>query len=54
MIFWYGANQFVLHGLPQLKINKVLGILGANGIGKSTALKILTKNLAINFGKYLD
>jgi ATP-binding cassette subfamily E protein 1 len=30
----------------------VLGLVGTNGIGKSTALKILSGNLIPNLGKY--
>jgi ATP-binding cassette subfamily E protein 1 len=34
------------------KKGKVLGIIGQNGIGKSTLLKILSGDLKINFGKF--
>lgn len=49
-LYRYGENQFVIYGIPFPRINKVLGIIGVNGIGKSTALKLLTKQLVINFG----
>ena len=39
--FRYGPNSFKLHKLPVPRINQVLGLVGTNGIGKSTALKIL-------------
>jgi ATP-binding cassette subfamily E protein 1 len=37
----YGANTFKLYKLPTPKAGQVLGLVGNNGIGKSTALKIL-------------
>ena len=33
---------------------EVLGLVGTNGIGKSTALKILSGNMLPNLGKYDD
>ena len=48
----YGPNSFKLHRLPLLQPNHVLGLLGSNGIGKSTALRILAGKLLPNFGKY--
>ena len=50
----YGNNEFMLYGLPIFKENKVVGILGRNGIGKSTALNILSGGLVPNLGKYKD
>ena len=38
----YGPNQFKLFGLPTPRPNQVLGLVGSNGMGKSTALKILS------------
>ena len=37
----YSANSFKLHRLPVPRPGCVLGLVGTNGIGKSTALKIL-------------
>src|ERR1700739_3217863 len=34
----YGSNGFKLHRLPVPMAGKVLGLVGRNGIGKSTAL----------------
>lgn len=48
----YGPNSFKLHRLPIPRIGKILGLVGKNGIGKSTVLKILSGNLIPNFGDY--
>jgi len=46
----YGRNTFKLHRLPVPRSGQVLGLIGANGIGKSTALKILSGELFPNLG----
>jgi len=48
----YGRNGFALYGLPIPLEGKVTGILGANGIGKSTAVKILSGQLRPNLGTF--
>jgi ATP-binding cassette, sub-family E, member 1 len=48
----YGKNGFALYGLPIPSPGKVTGILGANGIGKSTAIKILSGQLHPNLGNF--
>ena len=48
----FGQNQFELFGLPNLEEGTVLGLLGPNGIGKSTIMNILSGNLIPNFGDY--
>ena len=48
----YGRNGFALYGLPIPVEGKVTGILGANGIGKSTAVKILSGKLRPNLGNF--
>jgi ATP-binding cassette subfamily E protein 1 len=48
----YGKNGFALYGLPFPVDGKVTGILGANGIGKSTAIKILSGQLRPNLGNF--
>lgn len=48
----YGRNGFALYGLPTPVEGKVTGILGANGIGKSTAVKILSGQLRPNLGNF--
>jgi ATP-binding cassette subfamily E protein 1 len=50
-IYSYGKNQFRLHGLPIPKEKSVLGIVGRNGIGKTTIIKILSGNIIPNFGE---
>lgn len=46
----YGPNTFVLYGLPAPIEGKVTGVIGANGIGKSTAMKILSGQISPNLG----
>jgi ATP-binding cassette subfamily E protein 1 len=46
----YGPNSFVLYGMAIPVEGKVTGILGANGIGKSTSVQILSGNLVPNLG----
>lgn len=48
----YSANSFKLHRLPTPRPGQVLGLVGTNGIGKSTALKILAGKQKPNLGKY--
>lgn len=50
----YTANSFKLHRLPTPRTGQVLGLVGTNGIGKSTALKILAGKLKPNLGRYDD
>ncbi|KXS41936.1 MAG: putative ATPase RIL [Methanolobus sp. T82-4] len=47
----YGPNAFALYGLPVPQVGRVTGILGPNGIGKSTAVQILSGTLVPNFGE---
>ncbi len=49
-IFRYDENGFLLCRLPLLRPGKVVGLIGQNGVGKSTVLKILSGKLKINFG----
>ncbi|CAH2351450.1 translation initiation factor Rli1p [[Candida] railenensis] len=48
----YSANSFKLHRLPTPRPGQVLGLVGTNGIGKSTALKILAGKQKPNLGRY--
>ncbi|MFH1770492.1 MAG: ribosome biogenesis/translation initiation ATPase RLI [archaeon] len=47
----YGKNGFALYNLPTPIFGKVVGIIGRNGIGKSTAVKILADVLKPNLGR---
>ncbi len=49
-IHQYGVNGFRLYNLPTPK-EGVVGIVGANGIGKTTMMKILSGELKPNLGK---
>ena len=46
----YGPNMFMLKNLPNMKPGIIMGMVGANGVGKSTALKILAGKLIPNLG----
>jgi len=46
----YGENKFALYSLPTPIFDKVVGVLGINGIGKSSAISILGGLLKPNFG----
>ncbi len=48
----YSANSFKLHRLPMPRPGEVLGLVGTNGIGKSTALKILAGKQKPNLGRF--
>ena len=48
----YGKNAFKLYGLPIPVRGKILGIIGKNGSGKTTTLRILAGELKPNLGNY--
>jgi len=50
VIHRYGINGFKLFGIPTLKEGFITGILGKNGTGKTTMLKIISGELLPNFG----
>ena len=51
-IHQYGKNSFRLYKLPTPKKGEVVGLLGRNGMGKSTVVSILSGNLKPNLGDY--
>ena len=51
-IHQYGPNSFRLYKLPTPKKGEVVGLLGRNGMGKSTVVNILSGNLKPNLGRY--
>ena len=51
-IHQYGDNSFRLFKLPTPKKGEVVGLLGRNGMGKSTVVNILSGNLKPNLGRY--
>lgn len=48
----YGINSFRLYKLPTPTKGGVVGLLGRNGMGKSTVINILSGNLKPNLGNY--
>jgi len=52
IVHQYDVNGFRLFRLPIPLKDQVLGIVGRNGTGKSTAIKILAGNIIPNFGDY--
>ena len=51
-IHQYGVNSFRLYKLPTPRKGEVVGLLGRNGMGKSTVVNILSGNLKPNLGRY--
>lgn len=49
-IHQYGRNGFRLFGLPVPQAGKVVGLVGLNGVGKTTAVRILAGELKPNLG----
>lgn len=50
-IYQYGVNAFRLYGLP-LPQKGVVGLIGKNGIGKSTAIKLMAAHMLPNFADF--
>ena len=54
LVHQFGVNGFRLFRLPLPKEGRVVGLLGPNGIGKSTAFAILSGTLVPNLGNLED
>jgi ATP-binding cassette subfamily E protein 1 len=52
LVHRYGENTFKLYNLITPKIGSVLGVIGRNGSGKSTSIKILSGQIKPNLGRY--
>ncbi|KAH0895971.1 LOW QUALITY PROTEIN: hypothetical protein HID58_045539, partial [Brassica napus] len=50
----YGPDSFKLHRFPLPVPGKVLGLVGPHSVGKTTALKVLARELKPNFGRFDD
>lgn len=48
----YGENLFELYSLPTPLFGQVTGIVGRNGLGKSTAFKVLSNIIQPNLGNW--
>ncbi len=52
LVHQYGKNAFRLYRLPVPKMGQVIGLLGPNGIGKTTAISMLSGQVVPNLGDY--
>jgi len=50
----FGQNSFKFYRLPTPSPEVVLGLLGQNGMGKTTTLQILAGNIKLNLGNYVN
>ncbi|HVP92483.1 MAG TPA: ribosome biogenesis/translation initiation ATPase RLI [Acidobacteriota bacterium] len=50
----FGENTFKLYRLPTPSPGMVLGLLGQNGMGKTTTLKILSGEISLNLGNFKE
>lgn len=48
----FGQNMFRIYRLPIPQPGAVVGLIGKNGVGKSTTLKILARAIKPNLGNY--
>ncbi|MGC8970054.1 MAG: ribosome biogenesis/translation initiation ATPase RLI [Conexivisphaera sp.] len=48
----YGPNAFRLYRLPMPRRGRVVGLMGRNGVGKTTALNILSGHMVPNLGSH--
>lgn len=54
LIHRYGENMFKLYALPPPRLGSILGIIGQNGAGKTTCVRILSGQLKPNLGRFND
>jgi ATP-binding cassette subfamily E protein 1 len=52
LVHQYGKNSFRLYRLPVPRAGRVTGLLGPNGIGKTTAISLLSGQVVPNLGDY--
>ncbi len=52
LVHQYGQNSFRLFNLPLPREKSVVGLIGSNGIGKTTAVRILGRRIVPNMGDY--
>ncbi len=50
----YGPNAFTLYRLPLVRTNRIVGLIGPNGVGKSTSIAILSGQVKPNLGRWDD
>ncbi len=53
LVFQYGINSFRTYNIVSPVEGKVIGILGRNGIGKTTNINLISNTLKPNFGDLL-
>ncbi|MEW6723191.1 MAG: ribosome biogenesis/translation initiation ATPase RLI [Candidatus Micrarchaeota archaeon] len=51
-IYQYGINTFRLYGLPLPMEGGAVSLVGKNGIGKTSAIKLLTRQIKPNFANF--
>ncbi|PIN85008.1 MAG: ribosome biogenesis/translation initiation ATPase RLI [Candidatus Diapherotrites archaeon CG11_big_fil_rev_8_21_14_0_20_37_9] len=48
----YGENEFRFYRIPVVKKGEIVGLIGRNGIGKSSIVKIISGHIIPNLGDY--